>query len=210
MILPIDWWVFEEACRQINNWQSLHQLRPALKASVNLGSSLLLHLNLIELIEGSLASTGLPAENLVLEIAENIVSLNVEPLSQMILQLRRIGASVQIDDFGTSHSSLLHLKDLPVNALKIDPAFVERITDNGENTEIPRMIIELAHELGIEAFAEGIETVAQLSYLREMGCDYGQGFLFSDSLDAEATGQLIEMASAQGSSSLPWRKYWAG
>ncbi len=209
LILPIDWWVFEEACRQINNWQSLHRLRPALKASVNLGSSLLLHLNLIESIEGSLAATGLPAENLVLEIAESIVSLNVEPLSQMIVQLRRIGASVQIDDFGSSYSSLLHLKDLPVNALKIDPAFVERITDKGENTEIPRMIIELAHELGIEAFAEGIETVAQLSYLREMGCDYGQGFLFSDSLDAEASGQLVEMASAQGSSSLPWRKYWA-
>jgi diguanylate cyclase (GGDEF)-like protein/PAS domain S-box-containing protein len=208
-ILPIDWWVFEEACRQINYWQSLYQLRPALKASVNLGSSLLLHLNLIESIEGSLATTGLPAENLVLEIAESIVSLNVEPLSQMIVQLRRIGASVQIDDFGSSYSSLLHLKDLPVNALKIDPAFVDRITDNGENTEIPRMIIELAHELGIEAFAEGIETVAQLSYLREMGCDYGQGFLFSESLAAEATGQLIEKASAQGSSSLPWQKYWA-
>jgi diguanylate cyclase (GGDEF)-like protein/PAS domain S-box-containing protein len=209
LILPIDWWVFEEACRQIKYWQSVHQLKPALKASVNLGSSLLLHLNLIESIEGSLATTGLPAENLVLEIAENIVSLNVKPLSEMIVQLRRIGASVQIDDFGTSYSSLLHLKDLPVNGLKIDPAFVERITENGENTEIPRMIIELAHELGIEAFAEGIETVAQLSYLREMGCDYGQGFLFSDSLDAEATGQIVEMASDRGSSSLPWRKYWA-
>ena len=126
----------------------------------------------------------------------------------MIVELRRIGASVQIDDFGTSYSSLLHLKDLPVNALKIDPAFVERITDEGENTEIPRMIIKLAHELGIVAFAEGIETVAQLSRLREMGCDYGQGFLFSDSLAAEATGLLVEKASTQGNNSLPWQKYW--
>jgi EAL domain-containing protein (putative c-di-GMP-specific phosphodiesterase class I) len=128
----------------------------------------------------------------------------------MIVELRRIGASVQIDDFGTSYSSLLHLKDLPVNALKIDPAFVERITSNGENTEVPRMIIKLAHELGIEAFAEGIETVAQLSYLREMGCDYGQGFLFSDSLNAEDSGLLVEQASAQGKVSLPWQKYWKG
>jgi EAL domain-containing protein (putative c-di-GMP-specific phosphodiesterase class I) len=72
------------------------------------------------------------------------------------------------------------------------------------------MIIKLAHELGIEAFAEGIETVAQLQYLREMGCDYGQGFLFSDSLDAEATGLLIEKASVQGNASLPWQKYWMG
>jgi diguanylate cyclase (GGDEF)-like protein/PAS domain S-box-containing protein len=210
LILPIDWWVFEEACRQVRDWQSVHQLQPPLKASVNLGSSLLLHSNLIDSIKESMAITGLPAESLVLEIAESILSLNVEPLSQMIVELRRIGASVQIDDFGTSYSSLLHLKDLPVNALKIDPAFVERITDNGENTEIPRMIIKLAHELGIEAFAEGIETAAQLSYLREMGCDYGQGFLFSDSLDAEASGQLVEKASAQGNLLLPWQKYWTG
>ncbi len=210
LILPIDRWVFEEACRQVKNWQSVHQLQPPLKASVNLGSSLLLHSNLIDSIKESLAITGLPAESLVLEIAESILSLNVEPLSQMIVELRRIGASVQIDDFGTSYSSLLHLKDLPVNALKIDPAFVERITDNGENTEIPSMIIKLAHELGIEAFAEGIETAAQLSYLRDMGCDYGQGYFFSESLNAEASGQLVEKAAAQGNLSLPWRKYWTG
>jgi len=210
LILPIDWWVFEEACRQINDWQSLYPLKPALKASVNLGSSLLLHSNLIESIERSLATTGFPAEDLVMEIAESIVSLNVAPLSQMIVELRRIGASVQIDDFGTSYSSLLHLKDLPVNALKIDPAFVERITENGENTEIPRMIIKLAHELGIEAFAEGIETVAQLSHLREMGCDYGQGFLFSEALDSEATRLLVEKVSTEGNSSLPWQEYWTG
>lgn len=210
LILPIDWWVFEEACRQINYWQSIHQLQPALKASVNLGSSLLLHSNLIESIEGSLAKTGLPSENLVLEIAESMLSLNVEPLSHMIVELRRIGASVQIDDFGTSYSSLMHLKDLPVNALKIDPTFVVRITDQGENTEIPRMIIKLAHELGIEAFAEGIETPAQLSYLREMGCDYGQGFLFSSALEAEASALLVEKASTQGNISLPWQKYWTG
>jgi EAL domain-containing protein (putative c-di-GMP-specific phosphodiesterase class I) len=128
----------------------------------------------------------------------------------MIVELRRIGASVQIDDFGSSYSSLLHLKDLPVNALKIDPAFVERITENGENTEIPRMIIKLAHELGIEAFAEGIETVAQLSHLREMGCDYGQGFLFSEALDSEATRLLVEKDSTEGNSSLPWQEYWTG
>jgi len=175
-----------------------------------LGSSLLLHSNFIESIKGSLARMALPAENLVLEIAESMLSLNVEPLSKMIVELRRIGASVHIDDFGSSYSSLLHLKDLPVNALKIDPAFIERITDKGENTEIPRMIIKLAHELGIEAFAEGIETEAQLSYLREMGCDYGQGYLFSSPLDAKASGLLVEQASFQGKGSLPWQKYWTG
>jgi EAL domain-containing protein (putative c-di-GMP-specific phosphodiesterase class I) len=181
-----------------------------LKASVNLGSSLLLHSNLIESIEESLKKTGLSAENLVLEIAESILTLNVEPLSQMISGLRRIGASVQIDDFGTSYSSLLHLKDLPVNALKIDPAFVKRITDTGENTEIPRMIIKLAHELGIDVFAEGIETEGQLLHLREMRCDYGQGFLFSSSLNSDASAQLLESVSANGSPSLPWQKYWTG
>ncbi len=210
LILPIDWWVFEEACRQVKSWQDLHHLQPALKASVNLGSSLLLHSNLIESIEESLKKTGLLAENLVLEIAESILTLNVEPMSQMISGLRRIGASVQIDDFGTSYSSLLHLKDLPVNALKIDPAFVKRITDTGENTEIPRMIIKLAHELGIDVFAEGIETEGQLLHLREMRCDYGQGFLFSSSLNSDASAHLLESVSANGSPSLPWQKYWAG
>ncbi len=180
LILPIDWWVFEEACRQVNNWQSLHQLKPALKASVNLGSSLLLHSNLIESIEESLAKTGLSGGKPGAGDRRKHRLFECRTAQPDDRELRRMGASVQIDDFGTSYSSLLHLKDLPVNALKIDPAFVERITDNGENTEIPRMIIKLAHELGIEAFAEGIETVAQLSHLREMGCDYGQGFLFSE------------------------------
>jgi len=208
LILPIDWWVFEEACRQVKRWQDIYPIQPPLSASLNLGSSLLSHANLLESIQDSLRVTGLPAENLVLEIAESSLSRNVLALSQVITDLREIGASLQIDDFGSSYSSLLYLKDLPVNALKIDPAFVKRITDDGLNIEIPRMIIELAHELGLESFAEGIETPAQLRYLKALGCDYGQGFLFSDSLDAACCAALLEGASLHGVSSFPWHRYW--
>ena len=208
LILPIDWWVFEEACSQLHYWQSRFQFDPPLKVSLNLGSSLLLHSNLIDAIQQTLQRTGIRPQNLALEIAESIVSLNVDVLSQSIAELMKIGVSVQIDDFGTSYSSLLHLKELPVNGLKIDPAFVCQINEMGENTEIPGMMIELAHELGIEAFAEGVETPAQLKYLRQLGCDYGQGYLFCSPMEAEATCNLLEAAARKQRAALPWQNFW--
>lgn len=207
-ILPIDWWVLEEACFQIQRLQNHYQFKPPLRASVNFGSSILMHADLIQTLKRVLDHTGLPPENLILEIPENIIVLNIETLSQVIKDLRDLGISIQIDDFGKEYSSLQYLKNLAVNALKIDTAFVHMIQGDGQNSEIPRMLITLAHEFGMKTIAEGIESQSQLLNLRQMHCDYGQGFLFSNPLDKPSAQQLLEDSISRDQVKMPWLRYW--
>ncbi len=207
-ILQIDWWVFKEACTQIQNWHKLYLLKPPLIISINLANSILTHTDLIESIQASLKKTGLPAKYLVLEIAESVISVNVDSLRQIITDLKALGMGVQIDDFGKGQSSLLYLNDLQVDALKIDRAFMNRISKNGGFTEIPRMIISLAHSLEIKTIAEGIEEPDQLNRLRELNCDYGQGLLICSPLEKIAAQQLLEAYQHLGTAALPWKHYW--
>jgi diguanylate cyclase (GGDEF)-like protein/PAS domain S-box-containing protein len=208
LILPIDWWVFEEACSQILAWQKDFPIEPALKASINLSSTILLQADLIGSMQKSLAKTGFAPQNLVLEITENIISQNIDLLGQTISKLKAAGIGVEIDDFGKGYSTLLYLKSLSIDALKIDRAFVRMITEGGREDEIPRMIINLAHGLGINTIAEGIETAYQLSCLREMGCDYGQGYFFCSPLSEKDAGKLLEKAQHTNQLALPWSRHW--
>jgi len=207
-ILPIDWWVFEEACSQIQTWQNQYRLQKSLTANVNLGSSILMHADMIDSMQKTLEASGFPPQNLVLEIAESIVSTNIDSLGQTISRLRASGIGVQLDDFGKGYSSLPYLKDLPINALKIDRSFVHLITEDGKNTEIPRMIISLAHVLGVKTIAEGIENIGQLTHLRQMGCDHGQGYLFCNPLEKKDVEQILAAAQQKKPQALPWRRYW--
>ncbi len=122
--------------------------------------------------------------------------------------MRDSGIGVQIDDFGKGHSSLPYLKALPINALKIDSSFVQLITDDGKNTEIPRMIISLAHELGIKTIAEGIENSDQLTQLRQMGCDHGQGYLFCNPLEKKDVEQILAADQQKKPQAFPWSRFW--
>jgi EAL domain-containing protein (putative c-di-GMP-specific phosphodiesterase class I) len=207
-ILPIDWWVLEEACSQVQSWQTRYHFDPPLKASVNFGSSILMHADFIQSMKGVLEKTGLQPENLILEIPESIVALNIEAVALLVADLREAGISVQIDDFGKGYSTLLYLNTLAINALKIDQAFVQLIQDNGQDSQIPKMIITLAHELGIKTIAEGIENEIQLQHLRQMSCDYGQGFLFSNPLEKTVAQQLLENTYGKSRHRLPWLRYW--
>jgi len=208
LILPIDWWVFEEACSKIQAWQKEYPIEPSLKASINLGSSILLQADLIQSMQKSLAKTGFAPQNLVLEITENIISQNIDMLGQTISKLKTAGIGVEIDDFGKEYSSLLYLKSLSIDALKIDRLFVRMITEEGRDNEIPRMMINLAHGLQIDTIAEGIETAFQLSCLREMGCDYGQGYFFSSPLAEKEAQSLLEKAQHTNQLALPWSRHW--
>ncbi|OLE54564.1 MAG: hypothetical protein AUG51_07725 [Acidobacteria bacterium 13_1_20CM_3_53_8] len=116
---------------------------------------------------------------------------NAETASTMLMQLRALGVHLSIDDFGTGYSSLSYLHRFPVNTLKIDRSFISRMGAGDENTEIVRTIITLASNLGMKVIAEGVETQSQLAQLKEMKCDYGQGYLFSRPMHAEAAGLLI-------------------
>ena len=130
-------------------------------------------------------------EGLKIEITESVVMDHAESASQLLSNLRELGIQLSVDDFGTGYSSLSYLHRFPINTLKIDKSFVINMGVNDENYEIIRAIVTLAHSLGLDVVAEGIETEKQLAKLRDLGCEYGQGFLFSKPVNVtEATALL--------------------
>jgi diguanylate cyclase (GGDEF)-like protein/PAS domain S-box-containing protein len=192
LVVPLDWWVLEESCRQLKEWQAQFPFDPPLKINVNITSKSIVQADLVKNIKQILNKTGLCEQCLELEITENAVITNYNTAIEVITELSKLGINVQIDDFGTGYSTLMYLKKFPVTALKIDRTFVQQIDDNGNNTEIVRMIIELTHDLNMKAIAEGIETEMQLTQLRSLECDCGQGFFFSLPLEPEAVSSLLE------------------
>jgi diguanylate cyclase (GGDEF)-like protein/PAS domain S-box-containing protein len=193
LIIPVGQWILEEACRQMNLWQGRFRADPPLMISVNLCIKQFSQPDLIELIKSMLLETGFDARNLKLEITESVAMENVAAVSAMLSRLRRLGIKFYIDDFGTGYSSLSYLHRLPVGTLKIDRSFVSRMSARDENMEIVRTIIQLAHNLKMEVIAEGVETVEQLDQLKALKCEYAQGYLFSEPVDAETAGSLIKL-----------------
>jgi diguanylate cyclase (GGDEF)-like protein/PAS domain S-box-containing protein len=192
LIIPIDWWVFEEACRQMREWQAQYRFNPPLQINVNLTSSLLARPNLVNNIQQILKKTGLSANTMNLEVTESIVSANHELVVRIIQALQEMGVRVEIDNFGTGVSSLLNLKRFPFSAVKIDRAYIQLIDQDESGAQLVRTIVELAHKLGMHATAEGVENEGQLQQLRSMGCDFGQGFLFAASQAPAAIIGMLE------------------
>jgi diguanylate cyclase (GGDEF)-like protein/PAS domain S-box-containing protein len=190
LIIPLGQWVLGEACRQMREWQKHYLIDKDVTMSVNLSSRQFSQADLIEQISSALRETGLPSSNLKLEITESMVMENFDTAIQMLTQLRNLGVGLSIDDFGTGYSSLSYLHRFPIDTLKIDRSFVTQMTDNTENAEIVRTIVTLARSLGMNVIAEGVETRAQLTQLRDLGCDFGQGYLFSKAVGAPAALDL--------------------
>ena len=195
LIIPIGQWVLEEACRQARRWQEAHPSDAPLVVSVNLSGKQFSQPDLTERVRAVLQETNLEPRRLKLEITESMVMENIETAVEMLAQLRALGVEISIDDFGTGYSSLSYLHRFPINTLKIDRSFVSHMTENAENAEIVRTIITLARSLEMDVVAEGVETAEQLAQLKELECDYGQGFLFSRPLTQEAAGSLIAQNS---------------
>ena len=191
LIIPMGQWVLTEACRQTRAWQETVVSDPPLAISVNLSSKQFLQPDLIERIHQTLMATHLDAHDVKLEITESVVMKNASEAIAMIGQLRDLGVKIYMDDFGTGYSSLSFLHRFPVDTLKIDRSFISRISAQDENSEIVRTIVALAHSLHMEVIAEGVETEDQLEHLRALHCEYGQGFHFSQPVDAQAAGELI-------------------
>lgn len=190
LIVPIGYWVLREACCQLRAWQmqfSTHQLT----ISVNLSSKQFLQPDLIEQIAQILQETELGANSLKLEITESVLMENTQSATAMLLQLRDMNIGIHIDDFGTGYSSLSYLNRFPTSALKIDRSFVSQMGIERENWEIVKAIVTLADSLHIDVIAEGVETSSQLAQLKELNCQYAQGYFFSPPLDNEATSALI-------------------
>src|SRR5262249_54458432 len=164
-------WILREACHQLRNWQMIFPNCCPKTVSINLSAKFFLRLDLIERIEEILRESGLEPQNLRLEITESQIINSVESAVQVLLQLKAKGIHLFIDDFGTGYSSLSYLHRLPVDTLKIDRSFVSQLGLSGDSSEIVRTIVLLAHNLGLEVVAEGVETAEQLTRLKEIGCD---------------------------------------
>ncbi|MEC4718570.1 EAL domain-containing protein [Noviherbaspirillum sp. CPCC 100848] len=189
LIVPIGAWVLRTACRQCVAWQraGLGQLRVA----VNLSPLQFYQEDLVHTVKGVLAESGLAPHLLELELTESMMMNDIEHAVCILRDLKSIGVHLSIDDFGTGYSSLSYLKRFPIDLLKIDQSFVRDITIDPDDEAIVLSIISLAHSLRLKVIAEGVETEAQLAYLKRHGCDYMQGYYFSRPLPAQAFEQLL-------------------
>ncbi|HKG96572.1 MAG TPA: EAL domain-containing protein, partial [Pyrinomonadaceae bacterium] len=191
LILTIGQTVLESACRQAREWQEMYPAVPSLFVSVNLSVKQFNQPGLVENIASLLEQFKLPPRCLKLEITESVFSDNIEAAVGLLTQLRELGVQLSIDDFGTGYSSLSYLQRFPIDTLKIDRSFVTQMMENEENLAIVRTIVALAQNLGMDVVAEGVETEDQLSLLRKLECENGQGFLFSTPLGGRQLDQFV-------------------
>jgi diguanylate cyclase (GGDEF)-like protein/PAS domain S-box-containing protein len=189
LILPLGQWVLEEACRQARIWQGAYPDGPPLTVSVNLSARQFQQQDLVRRVEQALAQAGLDPSNLRLDVVEGVLMDDPRTALAKLEELRALGVRVAIDDFGTGYASLSSLRRLPVRSLKLDPSFLGQL-DPG-SVGIMRAVATLAHALGLEVTAEGVETGDQLASLREADLDRAQGYLFSRPLAEDAMWTLL-------------------
>ncbi|MFN5397269.1 MAG: EAL domain-containing protein [Pseudanabaena sp.] len=191
LVMAIDLFVLQQACQQLRNWRDEGLADASLTMNVNLSVKHFMSFDLLKQIDHVLRETGITGSSLRLEITESDIMENAEFAGKIISQLRDRHIQLSIDDFGTGYSSLSYLHRLPIDHLKIDRSFVMRIGKNGKNTEIIRAIIALAKSLDMFTIAEGVETQDQLDQIRELKCEFCQGYLFSKPVEAIAARNLL-------------------
>ena len=190
-IVPITTWILKETCTQLSKWQKISYPHRQLIVSVNISGKHLSYQSLLVDVEMALEASKLSPSSLKLEITESAAMENAEQTIRMLSHLKSLGLQLSIDDFGTGYSSLSYLHRLPVDTLKIDRSFVNSVGENGEDSEILQTIISLAKNLKMRVIAEGIETESQLNILKNLGCDYGQGYLMSKPLPRETMEEML-------------------
>ncbi len=188
LIVPIGAWVLQEACHQLKLWQAKRFGRDGGAMEVNLSARQIDHPEIVGTVERILADTGLAPSNLTLEITETALMNDAESALSVLQALKELGVMLAIDDFGTGYSSLSYLQRFPLDILKVDKSFVDGL-GSGEGSEIVAAVINLAHSLGLQVIAEGVETEAQWEELRKLHCDFAQGYLFSRPVPAT---ELVE------------------
>ena len=194
LIVPIGRWVLEQACADLTRWRELRATRGdrvPLSMAVNLSARQLVHSDLIAEVADAVARHSVPPQALVLELTESLVVGEDERTVEAFTALRALGIRLAIDDFGTGYASLASLKHFPADVLKIDRAFVAGLGRDSVDTPIVAAVIGLAHELGLVAVAEGVETHRQVQVLRRLGCDYAQGHLFSRAVSAAEIDRIM-------------------
>jgi Amt family ammonium transporter len=184
LIIPIGAWVLREACQQLRTWVGDGRHGSLGTVEVNLSARQVDHSEIIGTVERILDETGLAPSSLTLEITESALMRDAASALQVLRSLKALGVTLAIDDFGTGYSSLSYLHRFPLDVLKIDKSFVDGLEGGHDGLEIVAAVIKLAHALGLQVVAEGVEHVGQLERLGTMGCDFAQGYLFSHPVPA--------------------------
>ncbi len=192
LILPIGEWAIEEACRQGQAW---HSSGTGIRMAVNVSARQFQQPNVVSMIHDAVERSGFDPHFLEIEITESTAMQDPDLTAEILLDLKNLGMSIAIDDFGVGHSSLNYLKRFPIDALKIDQSFVQDITRGGNDGAIVSAVIAMGKALNIRVIAEGVETAEQLKFLREHGCYEFQGYLFSRPMAANALTDMIHNAS---------------
>lgn len=194
LIIPIGAWVLRQACCQMSEWQARYPSNPPLTVSVNLSNKQFSQPDLFEQVEVALRESNLPPACLRLEITESVIMENAELAIATLERLVAMGVKIYIDDFGTGYSSLAYLHLLPIHAIKIDRSFISGQSSGDNGLEIAKTMINLAHDLKIDAIAEGVETKNQWETLRNWSCEYAQGYLISKVLAPDQAEEFLRTA----------------
>ena len=189
LIVPIGEWVLQQACIQINRWTAAGLIEP--KIAVNVSALQLFRGELARRLREILEAERVPASRIEIELTESMLMANPEQSIATLTQIKALGVHIAIDDFGTGYSSLAYLKRLPIDTLKIDKTFVADLSTDPDDEAITTTVIMMAHSLGLDVIAEGVETIAQMRYLADQQCDEVQGNLISHPLDADRVLQFL-------------------
>ncbi|MBW4481815.1 MAG: EAL domain-containing protein [Tildeniella torsiva UHER 1998/13D] len=209
IVTTIDQWVLRQACQQLQVWQQTGlgawvladgqltrqidstEPSPGMAINVNLSTHHFAQKNLVDTFANILQETGMDGHQLKLEITESVFIENAKAAAAMLKQLKQLNVQICLDDFGTGYSSFSYLHQFPIDMVKIDRSFVQGLETDAEKLEIVRAIVGLCHTLGMAVTAEGIETPEQRDILHDLGCEYGQGFLFAKAIDGAAITQHL-------------------
>ncbi len=197
LIVPMNRWLLREICHQARAWHSRFPSEPPLTATANITSQELAQPDLSNSIRLTLQQTAMNPRYVQLEIRETVAMADAENAAEVLAHLKGLGVRLSIDDFGTGYSSLSRLQGLPLDTLKIDRSFISDMHNDADKREIVRVIVTLGQQLGMKVVAEGTETAEQVKYLKELGCDYAQGFFFSRPVDARAFEELLTASEAK-------------
>lgn len=196
LLVSVGRWLIVEACRQLREWQFDAASQPRMNVTVNVSARQFADARLVNDLQDALQETGIDPSRLQLEITEAIAAADPKLTITVLSHLKHLGIGVILDDFGTGSTSLRGLRQFPIDALKIDRSLIREMQSDNASADIVELTITLAHKMNLTAIAEGIETAKQMEHLRELGCEYGQGYYFSQVLDAKSAQQFMRQQVA--------------
>ncbi|MEM9449479.1 MAG: EAL domain-containing protein [Cyanobacteria bacterium P01_E01_bin.6] len=195
LIIPLGFWIFREACRQLEQWHQMFPMLSHLTMSINLSGRQVGQPDLVSQLAEILRDINISNQKIRIEITETMLMSDIKSSIDLMLQLKELGLKLAIDDFGTGYSSLSYLHRFPIDYLKVDKSFIGQMEKSQEDYEIVRTIVTLGHALGMDVDAECLETQKQQELLTKFECGYGQGFLFSKPLAADTVSNLLKDGS---------------